>query len=156
MFNLTFFFIINRIVWWLSHSIINCSREFNLMALNCYDPLRQDRIYEINSLHQIQRCSKGSKNSKSSNTSSTLNECSKNSKCSKSSNTTNTSNNQKYENIWRVYIKTRCFLWILCSIQIIKSQLFLQIYFKQIIKYNYLFFTFRDTVFKNPFRHSNW
>ena len=60
-----------------------------------------------------------------------------------------------YEGTWAIYIKTRNLLWTSCSIQIIRSQLFLQIYFKQAIKYNYLFFTFRSTVFRNSFRHFN-
>ena len=62
----------------------------------------------------------------------------------------------KYENTWTIYIKAQNPLWTSCSTQIIRSQLFLQIYFKQAIKFNYLLFTSRDTVFKNPFRHFNW
>ena len=129
---------------------------WNIWVVECYDPFGQDKIYETNSLYPKQWCSKGSRSPGSLSTSSTLSGCSKDSKCSRPSSTFNTSNDRRYEGIWRVYIKIRCFLWTSCSIQIIRSQLFLQIYFKQAIRYNYLLFTSRGTVSRNPFKHFNW
>ena len=132
------------------------SRAYALQSYFCYDPFGQDKVYGANSLYPKQWCSKGSKGSGPSSTPSTLSECSKDSKCSRPSSTSSTSSNQRYGGTRRVYIKTRCLLWTSCSIQIIRSQLSLQAYFKQVIRYNYLLFTSRGIVSRNPFRRSSW